>query len=260
MIIDTHVHYNLEPIFPDWKIYWNEAQHNDIQKSIVIGTNEETNLRAIDIAEHNDHLYATIGIHPHESLDESALSLSFSQLEHQCKQSKKIVAIGECGLDFFRLTPENAEIEKKKQLILFQKHIELAQHYNLPLVIHCREAQREVIETLSLLKVHHFVLHCMSGTLEYLRQAVALGGYISFAGNITYKNADALRELAKQTPQDRILVETDAPYLPPQSHRGQLNNPRYIAETVQSLAEVLGMSDDACRMITTQNAERCFSI
>ncbi|MBI5151403.1 MAG: TatD family hydrolase [Candidatus Pacebacteria bacterium] len=262
MIIDTHVHYNLEPLFPDWKIHWEEAQKHDIKKSVIIGTDEETNARAIAIAESQEHLYAALGIHPTEQFSESECLSSFSKLERQIRQSKKIVAIGECGLDFFRLPVDKKqkEEEKKRQCELFQKHIELAHQHKLPLVIHCRDAHQELIETLSSFEVQKFVLHCMSGTLEYLQQAIALGGYISFAGNITYKNGDHLRELVKITPKNRLLVETDAPYLPPSQWRGQINIPKYITETVNTLTAILGISVDECRTITTQNAEHFFHI
>lgn len=262
MIIDTHVHYNLEPLFPDWKTYWEDAQKHDIKKSVIIGTDKETNARAIAIVDSQEYLYAALGIHPNESLSESECISSFSRLEKQIVQSKKIVAIGECGLDFFRLPTDEKQRteEKKRQRVLFQKHIELARQHALPLVIHCRDAHQELMEILLSFEVRQFVLHCMSGTPEYLQQALTLGGYISFAGNITYKNGDGLRELVKMTPKNRLLVETDAPYLPPSPWRGQTNIPTYITETVNALSTMLGISNDECRILTAQNAEHFFHI
>lgn len=259
MIIDTHVHYNLDPFFPTWKTYWDEAQKNGVEKSIVVGTDEQSNQRAIEIAQSEPNLYAAIGVHPEYVSEHNDFALQMTKVE-SLLPNKKIVAIGECGLDYFRLpqTQMGEEI-KKLQQELFIHHIELSKKHHLPLIIHCRDAYADMITTL---KTHKpkFVLHCMSGDLEYLKQALELGGYISFAGNVTYPKAIVIQELACHTPLNRMFIETDAPYLPPQTHRGDTCRPSYIAETAQYLAKLLNISRDKLEAQTSANAMEFFNI
>lgn len=259
MIIDTHVHYNLEPLVVDWRKYWNDAQIAGVGKSIVVGTDPETNKKAMEIASQDPNLFAAVGIHPHEG--KNSIDEQIQELNDLIKKNKDhIVAIGECGLDYFRTPEDQLESVRQHQKTLFEKQVLLAKQYNLPVIIHCRDAYDDM---LSILKSHsgiRFVLHCMSGTVEYLQAAVELGGYISFAANVTYKTADLIRELAKATPQDRLLVETDAPFLPPQQLRGKMNDPANIVETVAMLAETRGISKDECEAITTANAESIFGL
>lgn len=259
MIIDTHVHYNLDPFFPTWKTYWNEAQENGVEKSIVVGTDEQSNQRAIEIVQSELNLYAAVGIHPEYVSEHNDFVLQITKVESLLSNSK-IVAIGECGLDYYRLpqTQEGEDI-KKKQKELFIHHIELSKKHNLPLIIHCRDAYADMI---ALLTTHQpkFVLHCMSGDLEYLKKSLALGGYISFAGNVTYPKATIIQELARHTPLNRMFIETDAPYLPPQMHRGETCQPSYIAETVQCVAELLNMNRDKLEVQTSANAVEFFNI
>ena len=268
MIIDTHVHYNLEPLHSDWQTYWNQAQEVGVTKSIVIGTDLQTCKTAVEIAQQNTNLYAAVGIHPDEGQDSSKNDLYMTALKNLLDQDKhhKIVAIGECGLDYYRLPANQQEQDriKQNQKMMFDLQITLARKYDLPVIIHCRDTHEQAYnEVLSILKVHPrtpFVLHCMSGSLAYLQEALALGGNISFAGNLTYKNAEALRNLARNTPTDHILLETDAPFLPPQTKRGKTNEPAFIVETAQELARVLGISNQECENVTTANAERIFHL
>ncbi len=270
MIIDTHVHYNLEPLSSDWRMYWRHAQEIGVVKSIVIGTDSQSCKVAIEIAQQEQNLYATVGIHPDECADRSNNDMHMTVLKNLLDRDRdkhhKIVAVGECGLDYYRLPTDlqDQEMIKQNQKNLFELQITLAHHYDLPVIIHCRDTHEHAYnDVISILKVNpgiKFVLHCMSGTLDYLQEAVALGSNISFAGNLTYKNAEALRELAKNTPTHRILLETDAPFLPPQSKRGNTNKPEFITETVQELAKVLGISQQECERFTTANAERVFHL
>lgn len=259
MIIDTHAHYNLDPFFPTWKTYWDEAQKAGVTKSIVVGTDDETNQRAVEIAQNETNLYAAIGIHPEYVTDHSDGILQITKVE-SLLMNKKVVAIGECGLDYFRLPQtQNAEKIISLQKELFIAQIELSKKYNLPLIIHCRDAYEDMI---ALLQIHkpNFVLHCMSGNLQYLQLALDLGGYISFAGNVTYPKALALQELAQHTPHNRMLIETDAPYLSPQTHRGEICRPAYIADTSTYLAELLHIDHTKFTEQTTTNAQEFFNI
>ena len=268
MIIDTHVHYNLEPLRSDWGTYWKHAQSVGVGKSIVIGTDSRTSKIAVEIAQQDNNVYASVGIHPNECADSSKNDLCMTALKNLLDQDKhhKIVAIGECGLDYYRLPADQQKHERiqQNQKMMFDLQITLALQNDLPVIIHCRDTHENAYnDVLSILKVHPgttFVLHCMSGSQQYLQEALALGGNISFAGNLTYKNAEALRDLAKNTPKNRILLETDAPFLPPQSKRGQANKPAFIMETAQELAKILGISHQECEKLTSANAERVFHL
>ncbi|HKY74341.1 MAG TPA: TatD family hydrolase [Patescibacteria group bacterium] len=260
MIFDTHVHYNLEPFFPSWKDYWIEAQQVGVGKSMVVGTDLQTSKAAVDIAEQDQNLFAAVGIHPSEEHSEEKIPNLVQQLQVLLNTSKKVIALGECGLDYFHVSKEQPVRDQTiaLQKTLFEQQILLAKKHNLALIIHCRNAYDDMLSFLKAHKPERFVLHCMSGTSEYLHQAINLGGYISFAGNITYPNAESLRNLVLETPKDRLLVETDAPFLSPQQWRGKPNHPSYIKSTVQTLADVHHFSYEDCERITTENAERFF--
>ncbi|HZZ99074.1 MAG TPA: TatD family hydrolase [Candidatus Saccharimonadia bacterium] len=262
MITDTHVHYNLDPLNAEWQRYWAEAQADGVTTSIVVGVNAQTNAKVVELVKNESRLFCTVGLHPEEQ--PANLEEEVAALEALAKNSKKVVAIGECGLDYFRL-PADQPDEKRRQKELFGAQIELAKKLDLPLVIHCRDAYDDLLDT-----VHHFsmsdgkapraVLHCMSGTLAYLHEALKLGWYMSFAGNLTYKSAHSIRELAIHTPLDRLLVETDAPFLAPQSHRGNINEPKFITETVATLAELHSMTPEKMAALTSQNAAAFFRL
>lgn len=260
MIFDTHVHYNLEPFLLTWKEYWNEAQRDGVGKSLVVGTDLQTSKEAIGIAEQDEHLFAAVGIHPDEKFSETEMHDLIQKLDTLLGSSKKIVALGECGLDYFHITKEQPERDKiiALQTSLFEQQVLLAKKHNFPLTIHCRDAYNDMLSLLKAHKPDRFVLHCMSGTSEYLQQMIELGAYISFAGNITYPSAEPLRALVRQTPKDRLLVETDAPFLAPQQWRGKTNRPAYIKSTVQTLADIHQLSYEECEHLTTENAERFF--
>lgn len=257
-MIDTHAHYNLDPLYPTWETYWEEAQRTGITTSIVVGTDEQSNNRAIELAKYNSHFFAAVGIHPEGAEHKENNTLQCMKVDRLLSSSSRIVAIGECGLDYYRLSPsQENERHKEHQKDLFIQQIELAQHHNLPLMIHCRDAYDDM---LTILRKHkpRFVLHCMSGDLAYLQEALALGGYISFAGNITYPKATVIQELAQHTPLDRILLETDAPYLAPQTHRGEICHPAYIANTYAYTAQLLKITSQKLVQHVTENAHACF--
>lgn len=270
MIIDTHAHYNLEPFFPEWEPFWDGAKEQGVGISIIPGTDERSSRQAVEIAKSEHGLYAMVGVHPHEAIrtfKDPSLWQTWDDLIHRLIRHDKVVAVGECGLDFSHLSQETEEAlkEKNAQKKLFGMQIQLAKGNNKPLSIHCRDAYTDLLDTLN-----HFskedgkypkgVLHCISGNLEYLKQALDIGLYIGVCGNVTYKNAQNIRELVKATPIDRVVVETDMPYLPPQSMRGQVNRPEYINETVAFLADFLGIPLKEYEKQTEENARRLFSI
>lgn len=270
MIIDTHAHYNLEPFFPEWEPYWETAREHGVGLSIIPGTNERTSKQGVEIALADEHLYAAVGIHPHEATrteNDPKLFETWKDLLHRLILRDKVVAVGECGLDFFRLPrgQEEATHEKNAQKRLFGMQIQTAKGAGKPLIIHCRDAYDDLLDTIS-----HFseedgqypkgVLHCVSGDETYLKKALEMGLYIGVAGNVTYKNAESIRALVLMTPKDRILVETDIPYLPPRSMRGETNKPEFITETYAFLADLLKMDRKAFEKLTRDNTRKLFGI
>jgi len=277
MIFDTHSHYNLEPLLSHWQKHWQDAQAKGVVKTIVVGTDIKSSPEAVKIATSQTNMWASVAVHPLEINSDWILGSSprmtvlaeMASLEPlmQNKSANKIVAVGETGLDYFhlalntQLSPEQKTEIISKQKDLFSAHINLAQKYELPLIIHVRDKNEQAYwDVLEILKQTQykgkFTLHCASGPIAYIQQALEMGAYVGFAGNVTYKNADNLRQIARMVPQDKILLETDAPYLPPQKYRGQTCEPWMINETVTFLEQELGVSQDQ----TYQNAYRFFEI
>ncbi len=201
---------------------------------------------------HFDNVSLTCGAHPLNQDDKT----DFNQLL-ELATHPKVVAIGETGLDYF-YAPETKEI----QLDSFEKHINAAIALNKPLIIHTRDAQQD---TLAMLRQHQAeqvggILHCFTESWEMAEQAIAMGFYISFSGIVTFKNASALREVARKVPDDRLLIETDAPYLAPVPHRGQQNQPAFVVEVAKHLASIRGQSVEEIAKISTANFNRLFNL
>lgn len=261
MIFDTHCHYNLEPIFSgkqqffptklidpisqyNWQAHWQNAQQAGVKASLVAGADLDSSKKAIEIASQEKNLFASVGINPadftNQTLDQ--LNNDFGQLSTLAKK-KEVVAIGECGIDYFRLSDSQRSSQQKIQESIFIQHLQLANSLNKPLIIHARDNEKQAYDQiLKLLKEHYlfekpFVLHCVSGHIEYIKEALGMGAFISFAGNVTYPNAQELKNILKIVPQDRLLIETDAPFLPPQAKRGRVNLPEFIALTATYLEQ-----------------------
>ncbi|WP_440875853.1 TatD family hydrolase [Thalassotalea sp. PLHSN55] len=202
--------------------------------------------------EHYDNVWLSCGAHPlnqEESIDENQLL--------QLSQNDRVIAVGETGLDYF-YAPETKEL----QLDSFKKHVRVARQINKPLIIHTRDAQQDTLDILVNEKADQVggVLHCFTETWEMAKQALDLGLYISLSGIVTFKNASALREVAKKIPDDRLLIETDAPYLAPVPHRGQQNQPAYVVDVAKHLASVRGQSVEEIAQITRDNFYRLFKL
>ncbi len=268
MIIDTHCHYNLEALFGEdgqnWQKHWQTAQEHGVSHSIVIGTNITTSARAVELCRLEPHFRASVGFHPHaiddaleqnQPVSQADIAIWLTHLQALLEKDStthSIAAVGEVGLDYFRLDlskPEDlALVELQKYLLTEQ--VKLAERALLPLILHVRDTGTQAYDdTLHILKQYKksnlpFVLHCASGSMEYIQEALAMGAYIGIAGNVTYKNADSIREIVKIVPADRLLLETDAPYLPPQPHRGKLCEPWMIELTATYLKENCTVSLD----------------
>lgn len=260
MIFDTHCHYNMEPLFASdqlgtaaWERHWKEAQDKGVVGSMVVGADLPSSQRARDLAQLDSCLKAAIGIHPSEYQEAVEKSLEVDIAEQITSLAALFdpgitLAIGETGLDYFRLPETGSEKIKDLQKEAFTAHIKLAEKLNLPLIIHARDTGEEAYwDILQILKTAYqghkpFILHCVSGPEAYLKEALAMGAYIGVAGNVTYKNSEHIRNLVRLAPAERILLETDAPFLPPQEFRGKTCEPWMISLTGEYLRDELSVS------------------
>ena len=262
MLIDTHAHLNF-PELAETEAILTRAKDGGVETFINIGTSLADSQLGIDIASKFSNVYATVGIHPDDSIGTSAESIDWGKFEELAKRPK-VVAIGECGLDYSSIQYSVSSIEytneTKRQKGLFLKQLELAQKLRLPLSIHVRDAYEDMLEIATQIKVPT-VFHCFSGTISYLESLLTNPNfYFSFAGNITFKNAESIRDLAKLVPLDKILVETDCPFLAPEPHRGKTNEPVNVKIVAEKLAEVKEIGFEELSEITTQNAKKLFQI
>lgn len=258
--IDTHCHYNLDPLYSEWRMQWQTAQDHGVKQSIIVGTNPKTSQRAVELAQQDPHLWATVGVHPSEYQELPYRNLAedirlLKQTATQQMSRSVVVAVGETGLDYFRLPTEPAEQElvKQFQAVACAAHMQLALDLNVPLILHVRDtleaaatASNAYFDVLNLLKKHWpagtpFVLHCVSGPLEYIDAALEHGAYLGVAANVTYPKSELIRQAVERAPVERLLSETDAPFLPPQGYRGQVCQPWMISRTVDFLHEQLSI-------------------
>lgn len=254
MIIDTHAHLDFPDYKADLESVLTRAKEANIGSIINVGTNLTSSQKSIALANRFDYIYASVGIHPH---DASKISeQNWQTLESLVKESK-VVAIGETGLDYYR-----NRSPREDQQRMFHQHLTLASAHDLPVIIHCRDAGDDCVKILNDHKngTLQGVVHCFSGTQETARQFIDMGLYLSFAGPITFSNANALREVAKSVPVERLLLETDSPFLAPQAKRGERNEPSYLSFVIPVLANLYGLSAKDIERITTFNAYNLFGI
>ena len=253
MLIDSHCHLDFPELNADLDGVLTRARAADVGLMLTISTKVRnfTALRAI--AEAHDNVFCSVGTHPHHAAEEPDI-----MVEELVELSRhpKVVAIGEAGLDYhYDHSPR--DVQKKS----FRIHIAAARATGLPLVIHAREADADIarmLEEETKKGAFPFVLHCFTSGPELARRGLALGGYVSFSGVVTFKNAEALRDIALAMPYDRLLVETDAPYLAPEPFRGKTNEPAFVAHTAARLAALRGVSEADMARTTTENFFRLF--
>ncbi|MDF2619010.1 MAG: hydrolase, TatD family [Xanthobacteraceae bacterium] len=254
MIVDSHCHLDFPDFAAELDAVVERARAAGVGRMVTIGTRIRRAGEVRAIAERFDGVFCSVGTHPHNAGEEADITLDelLTEADHP-----KVVAIGEAGLDYhYDLGPREA------QRAGFLMHIEASRRTGLPLVIHAREADDDVaaiLEDESGKGAFSFVLHCFTGGADLARRAVALGGYVSFSGILTYKSAASLREIAAELPAERLLVETDAPYLAPGPWRGKRNEPSYVVETARILADARGVSATDIAALTTENFFRLFS-
>lgn len=264
-MIDVHCHLNFKAFENDVDGVIKQAFEAGVSKIINVGAQLSSSKRAVELAEKYENLYATVGIHPHHA---DKLEENWEGKLEELAKDTKVVAIGECGMDFHNYD-SNGTVDYKLQEDLFIKQIEISHKLKLPLQIHNRHAGKQIIEILlnhkSSLLNPPGMFHCFSGNLELLKTALQMGFYIGFDGNITYKGipkgeATALLDLVKYTPLDCILAETDAPYLTPEPHRGSRNEPSYVILIGSKIAEIKGISFEKVKEQTILNASRLFQL
>jgi TatD DNase family protein len=255
MLFDTHAHLHFPEFAADLSAVLQRARAAGIRFMVTIGTDVEGSRAALALAERNPEVYAAVGIHPHDAAQADEVALE--ELERLAQASPKVVAIGETGLDYYRdLSPREAQVR------VFSFQLNLARRLGKPVLVHCREAHADAREILRLEGVPGVggIMHCFSGDQAVARRCLDLGLLISLAGPVTYPNARKLPEVVKLTPADRLVVETDCPFLPPQPYRGKRNEPSYLPITAARVAELkrLPVEDLGSRMST--NALTLFGI
>jgi TatD DNase family protein len=249
-LIDSHCHLDDKQFDPDRAEVFARARESGVERMMAIGTgNGPPDLEAaLRLARQHDFIYATVGVHPHDA--SKATPETFAALEALAAETK-VLAIGEIGLDYhYDFSPRDVQRD------VFIQQLKLAGMAGKPIVIHTREAWDD---TLLVLREHWSgtgIVHCFSGGAEEARQALDLGFYLSFGGVLTFPKAEVLREAARMVPEDRLLVETDAPYLAPAPKRGKRNEPAFMVETARRLAEVRGVAPERIAEATTANFER----
>ncbi len=253
MLIDTHAHLTM-PEFSDLPQTLARARDAGIEMIINASFDEESSQKSVELAEKHKNIYASVGVHPHHA---DRVSEDLIEVIGGLCSGKKTVAIGETGLDYFE-NPVPKEIQKKA----FAMHIGLAIEKGLPLILHGRDADADMLEVLKkegrdLVKA---VFHCFSGDPAYAKQVLDAGFMMSFTGVITFKNAHSVRETVKYVPIDSIMIETDCPYLAPQLMRGKRNEPSYIVHTAEKIAELKHLSFDEVAEKTSANAVNFFSL
>ena len=256
MLIDSHAHIQGSEFAADLHDVIERANGAGVEKIVVVGGAGElsSNEAAIAVARSFSGLFATVGMHPHDAKGVS--EEDFRRLK-DLTADPKVVAVGETGLDFYyNHSPRQIQIE------LFCRFIHMARETGLPLVVHNREAQREVVELLRREGKGDLrgVVHCFTGNYEAAREILDMGFYLSFTGIITFKNADSLRDVVRKLPLNRVLVETDSPYLAPVPHRGKRNEPAHVRFVAQTIAAVRGISLEEVAEATSNNARSLFEI
>jgi TatD DNase family protein len=263
MFIDSHCHIDGPEYDPDREEVIARAREAGVTTMLTVGTGDphsDAIKRAVDLAERQEGIYAAVGVHPHDAklFDDPAEQ----HLLDLVRQSKRVIAWGEIGLDYhYDHSPRDVQRE------IFRRQLRIAREQDLPVVIHSREADddtinilREELSRYSKYRERAGVLHCFGGSLAMARAAIELGFFISFAGNLTFKKAEDLRDIARQLPLDRLLIETDCPYLTPVPFRGRRNEPARVIETARCLAEIHGTELGEIGNITSENFVKLFGV
>jgi TatD DNase family protein len=262
-MIDTHAHLNFEQLSSNLEEVLKRAKLAGVTTFVVPGTDEETSRSAVDLAQQYPEIFAAVGIHPTDAADYGPNNRAWVR---ELSRSAKVKAIGEVGLDYYRLpinTTEESDVvgHKQAQQELFGEMIAIAYESSLPLIVHSREAFADTARMLKELAPNHpTVLHCFVGSTDEAKQYLDLGCHLSLTAIITYPKNQELREIAASIPLDRLMLETDAPFLPPHGKRGEIGEPQYVRAVAECLAEVRGVSVEEIDRKTSATAKAFFKI
>ena len=254
MLFDTHAHLNAEQYNEDLTQVIERAKSEKVEKIVVVGFDRPTITRAMELIEEYDFIYAAIGWHPVDAIDMTDDDLKWIK---DLSQHEKVVAIGEMGLDYYwDKSPKDVQKE------VFRRQIALAKEVNLPIIIHNRDATEDVVTILKEEGAAEVggIMHCFTGSLETAKACMDMNFYISFGGPVTFKNAKKPKEVVKDIPSDRLLIETDCPYLTPAPFRGKRNEPSYVKYIAEQIAELREISFEELAELTTKNAKKVYRI
>lgn len=254
MLFDTHAHLNAVQYEDDLIEVINRAKEEGVEKIVVVGFDRETITRAMELIEQYEFIYAAIGWHPVDAIDMTDDDLNWIR---ELSSHPKVVAIGEMGLDYhWDKSPKDVQKE------VFKKQIALAKEVKLPIIIHNRDATADVLEILQTEGAEEVggIMHCFTGSVEIAMQCIDMNFYISLGGPVTFKNAKKPKEVASEVPMERLLIETDCPYLTPHPFRGKRNEPGYVKYVAEEIASLRGISVEEVGRQTTENAKKFFGI
>jgi TatD DNase family protein len=254
MLFDTHAHLNAEQYNDDLNEVMERAQAAGVSNIVVVGFDRMTINRAMELAEAHEFIYACVGWHPVDAIDMTEEDLKWIE---ELASHPKVVALGEMGLDYhWDKSPHDIQKE------VFRKQIRLAKKVKLPIVIHNRDATSDIVEILKEEGADEVggIMHCFSGSVEIAKQCLDMNFYISLGGPVTFKNAKKPKEVALEVPLDKLLIETDCPYLTPHPYRGQRNEPSYVKLVAMEIAEIKGITFEEIAKATSDNAKRLFGI
>ncbi|KFZ42820.1 TatD family deoxyribonuclease [Anoxybacillus flavithermus] len=254
MLFDTHAHLNATQFQEDVEQVIERARAEGVSHIVVVGFDRPTIDRAMELVEQYPFIYAAVGWHPVDAIHMTDEDLSMIE---RLAAHPKVVALGEMGLDYY-WDQSPREVQKE----VFRKQIRLAKKVKLPIIIHNRDATADIVDILHEENAGEVggVMHCFSGSIEVARQCMDMNFYISFGGPVTFKNAKKPKEVAKEIPLDRLLIETDCPYLTPHPFRGKRNEPSYVKYVAEAIAELKGLSFEEVAQKTSDNAKRLFGI
>ncbi len=252
MYFDTHTHLDDARFDADRDHVIQALKEQGVSLALNIGADLESSYQSVELSEQYDFIYAAVGVHPH---DASTMSEQTIDALKELAKHKKVVAIGEIGLDYYY---DNSPRKQQKQWFLRQ--IELAKELELPYIVHDRDAHADTLAIIREAGYYNGVMHCYSGSSEMAKELVKMGFYISFAGPLTFKNGKKAREAARKVPLDRLFIETDSPYLSPEPHRGERNDSSKVRFVNRELAAIFEMSEEEMAKITLENGKRFFKI
>ena len=253
-MIDSHCHLDHEPMFSDLKNVISRSKENGLEKILSICTTNDSFKKIIEIVKFDPIIYGTYGIHPHET---STNKTTKSEIIKNVNSNKKIIAIGESGLDFYY-----NHSSRDEQISSFKNHIEASVELNIPVIVHSRNAEKETFEILNSYKdlKPKILMHCFTGSSEFANKLLTLNSYFSASGIITFKNSIDLQNTFETIPNNKLLIETDSPYLSPVPLRGKKNEPSFIKYTLKKLAQIKDINLDKIEKITNDNFNTLFNL